>query len=544
MAEEFEDIYYYVAATVGAAYVHTVFLCVPDEFARTKQDAQDFASCHGWIEQAERDSSILIVPLAPEGWAKQPTSHLMSLFKKYATAFFAPSGVAIPGRGLPGQLWLWEPMVYVAGYGEGATYAADVLVAEPGFAAATVLVGGRASSLEAADRETSCWVVPQHSDAYHKINREVPVAAWLVGEDDDGGALRGYLAQVDQATAHSTVTYQGREIEVAENPTEPAWHIWSTPDLALDDPAIARIAVQEFFSRVYRWKGGPDGTLKVHTSKAEFLGGAFYKHGTIHEGGLDYPYAVHLPAGLGRGDVRGLPLVLSIHGRGEGIWSYAEKNGWEALADETRAFVTVSPDSLYEIWVGKRDMHALELLVKQVLADFELDPERVYVTGFSNGGMMTYQASTTMPQLFAAASPWNSPAGNAGLPGFAEYFVNPDFASLGCEMPLWAFYGDRDTKIPYDEGAFLSDGFFACNGTSREQRLELDPVVAFPEARGYRESERMPSWAWRNAQGSTRIGLTLVRDVPHGSIWDEARAAWEFMSRFRRPAGSKRVVEL
>lgn len=164
-----------------------------------------------------------------------------------------------------------------------------------------------------------------------------------------------------------------------------------------------------------RWKGGPDGDLKPHCSKYEFYGDSIYDHGVLHSNGLDYPYAVHIPAGLTHEDVKGLPLVLSPHGRGEGIWSYVEKNGWEALVDETCAFVSVSPDSLYETWSCDRDMGVVEPLVKRVLEDYELDAEGVYVTGFSNGSSMTTQASTTLPGLFASASPWNGPTGNKNL---------------------------------------------------------------------------------------------------------------------------------
>ena len=38
--------------------------------------------------------------------------------------------------------------------------------------------------------------------------------------------------------------------------------------------------------------------------------------------------------------------------------------------------------------------------------------------------------------------------------------------------------------------------------------------------------------------------LTTARDMPHGAIADEARAAWAFVSRFTRPEGSHTVEEV
>ena len=60
------------------------------------------------------------------------------------------------------------------------------------------------------------------------------------------------------------------------------------------------------------------------------------------------------------------------------------------------------------------------------------------------------------------------------------------------------------------------------------------------ESRG----ERLTSRVFANADGSVRVGLTTARDMPHGAIADEARAAWAFMSRFTRPEGSHTVEEV
>jgi hypothetical protein len=34
-----------------------------------------------------------------------------------------------------------------------------------------------------------------------------------------------------------------------------------------------------------------------------------------------------------------------------------------------------------------------------------------------------------------------------------------------------------------------------------------------------------------------------MKDMPHGAIYDQSRAAWAFLKRFSRPEGSKKVID-
>lgn len=41
--------------------------------------------------------------------------------------------------------------------------------------------------------------------------------------------------------------------------------------------------------------------------------------------------------------------------------------------------------------------------------------------------------------------------------------------------------------------------------------------------------------------GVARVAVTTMRDMPHGAIHDESRAVWDFLKRFRRLAGRKKI---
>ena len=197
------------------------------------------------------------------------------------------------------------------------------------------------------------------------------------------------------------------------------------------------------FEHVIRWKDGPDGTLRFHPTRTEYYGDGEYQISSVCIATLDYPYGVRLPKGMTKAEATGLPLVYSVHGRGEPAWMFCAKNGWDVLQDETRDFVLVVPDSPGNIWQLERDADAFAAMTEKICAEYALDRSRVYLTGFSNGGSITREVGTTHPDWFAAISPWNGPV----LPGgglMANTAIAPTLAESGCELPYWVCVGDSD----------------------------------------------------------------------------------------------------
>jgi hypothetical protein len=60
----------------------------------------------------------------------------------------------------------------------------------------------------------------------------------------------------------------------------------------------------------------------------------------------------------------------------------------------------------------------------------------------------------------------------------------------------------------------------------------------------YTDGERFQTFLYHNTAGRSRVCFTLMKNMPHGAVYDESRAAWEFLKRFSRPNGSKRVIEI
>ena len=513
------EFYVYVSTRACADPVRTVILCAPDACARTREDVSAFARTSGWMDEVEHDGGVLIAPVVADGWHNAPADLARDAYLTMRRSLRAPSCMSIPGRA--GGLWAWEPLIDLVGYSEGAAHAAQVLVAHPSFAAAAILVDGFATDLSAGDEPSDHWFVANPSPAYHALNREVPVAAWLMGSACD----------------ESFVTY-------LRGCGAPEWALRVSPELGGCGPELAHRAMGEFLTHVMRWKNSPDGELSWRGSREEFFLGDRFEHDCVEVGLNSYHYAVHLPAGMTREEAAGLAVVFSIHGRGEPTWLFSDKNGWEDLADELREFMVVLPDSPYNLWVADRDAEVLGLIIDKLAETYGCDRTRVYVTGFSNGAAYTCQQATTRPWLFAAASPWNCPPEEAIVSsGLGQYLYSSFAQDEGYEMPFFVIAGDSDDKGLPDRSCDLPT-VLPLNRCDEQSEAIWDGSFCYLPERGYREGDRITTRVFSNAYGDVRVGVTQVRDMPHGAIADEARAAWEFMRRFRRLLGAKYVKEV
>ena len=107
-------------------------------------------------------------------------------------------------------------------------------------------------------------------------------------------------------------------------------------------------------------------------------------------------------------------LVVMLHGGGDTAVDARRDYLWEDIA-MSEDFAVVYPDGIGGSWNaggccdpaaedGVDDVAFLTALVSELLATQPINPARVYVTGFSNGGLMAYRLACET-DLFAAIAP-------------------------------------------------------------------------------------------------------------------------------------------
>jgi len=167
---------------------------------------------------------------------------------------------------------------------------------------------------------------------------------------------------------------------------------------------------------------------------------------------------VYVPAGYA--DSTSWPVILFLHGAGE--------RGSDGLLQTTVGLapairqaparfpaITVLPQAPEDSqWVGAPADAAL-LALRQTMAEFRTDSDRVYLTGLSMGGHGVWYLAYRHPDLFAAIAPicgWITEL--AGFRGSVPV-VPPDSGSpvpaLARHLrsvPIWIFHGEMDGTVP------------------------------------------------------------------------------------------------
>lgn len=113
-------------------------------------------------------------------------------------------------------------------------------------------------------------------------------------------------------------------------------------------------------------------------------------------------YIVYAPKNLGSQR----PLLISCHGMNQDAGYQKGMLQIEAIAD-TAKFVTVFPNGIDRGWdiSGDRDLRFVQAIIDEMAAKYDIDRNRVYLSGFSMGGMFTYHAMNRMADKIAAFAP-------------------------------------------------------------------------------------------------------------------------------------------
>ncbi len=159
-----------------------------------------------------------------------------------------------------------------------------------------------------------------------------------------------------------------------------------------------------------------------------------------------------------------LPLLIVLHGgagSGEQIQRLSEM---DEDADEF-GFVVAYPDGSGRLedrlftWNGMHccgyayennidDVGFISLLIDNLLSHYAIDPDRVYMTGISNGGIMAYRAAAELADKVAGIAPIAGTIGgqvNADGPVMIPLTPNSPVAVI-------AFHGIQDQHVLYEGG--------------------------------------------------------------------------------------------
>jgi poly(hydroxyalkanoate) depolymerase family esterase len=187
-------------------------------------------------------------------------------------------------------------------------------------------------------------------------------------------------------------------------------------------------------------------------------------------------YKLYIPSGY---DGRALPLLVMLHGCRQTADDFAAGTGMNRLAEEHVCFVAYPEQSaganVAKCWNwfrptdqqrGRGEPALIAGITRQIMADYCVDPRRVYVAGLSAGAAAAAIMGTAYPDLYAAIGVHSGLACGAAsdlpsaLAAMRQGKMAPSLRTTaiftdeqkGRIVPTIVFHGDRDMTVHPDNG--------------------------------------------------------------------------------------------
>jgi polyhydroxybutyrate depolymerase len=205
----------------------------------------------------------------------------------------------------------------------------------------------------------------------------------------------------------------------------------------------------------------------------------------IDSGGQVRFYRLHVPPGYQPGAPAA--VLLGFHGGGGNATGFADSTGLLETAD-AHGFLAVFPEGsgpfapplfTLQTWNAGNccgyamdhqvdDVGFVRDLLDDLARDYAIDLNRIYATGLSNGGMISYRLAVELGDRIAAAAPVAAALGVDAAP------ARP--------IPLLVFHGALDTNVPWQGGvgSGLSGTDFKSQAESLAPFLEVNQAQPAP----------------------------------------------------------------
>ena len=185
-----------------------------------------------------------------------------------------------------------------------------------------------------------------------------------------------------------------------------------------------------------------------------------------------------------------LPLVVAMHGLEGNARQFAEDTEWPEAARDN-GFVVAFAQGVEDSWNaggccgpaqqgGVNDVAYIDALINQMVAEEGADPQRVYLHGYSNGGMFTFLYACLAPDDLAGAASYAGTNFSDCRPDGSVDFMQVS----GSEDPVVPVLGGKSEvpdvpEVPSVEQSLLDMAEAA--GCQNFDGLELNGILSFQE---------------------------------------------------------------
>ena len=218
---------------------------------------------------------------------------------------------------------------------------------------------------------------------------------------------------------------------------------------------------------------------------------------------------VYAPSGI----EKNRPLIIQMHGMNQDAPYQKNAAKWEPIADTAR-FVVVFPNGENKAWDigGDKDLNFIKVIINEMYQKYGIDKNRVYVSGFSMGGMMSYHVANKMGDQIAAIAPVSG-GGGVNSPKRA--------------MPIMHTHGTTDDVVNYNT---LKGWVNAQKCSSNSQKIKPYPSTKPGSAASLE--------IWSGCTDGVEVRLLTIDGKGHWYSMDEAVSVntsveiWNFVKNY------------
>ncbi|MBI2487855.1 MAG: hypothetical protein HYW01_13130 [Deltaproteobacteria bacterium] len=173
-------------------------------------------------------------------------------------------------------------------------------------------------------------------------------------------------------------------------------------------------------------------------------------YGSMEFGGIERTYRIHVPPSYD--ETKPAPLLLVFHGLGGDGKEMESATKFNDISDR-RGFIVVYPNGYKSSWSdgsgaspasreGIDDVGFVSALIDKLAKELRIDLNRVYATGFSNGGLFAQRLACELSDKIAAI---------ASVGGTMAEKLSP-----GCDpnraVSVMHTHGTEDSIVPWEGG--------------------------------------------------------------------------------------------
>lgn len=171
---------------------------------------------------------------------------------------------------------------------------------------------------------------------------------------------------------------------------------------------------------------------------------------SIFSGGQYRDFRLYVPNAY-TGD-QAVPLLLNLHGYSSDNFGQSLYANFNPIAD-TAGFITVLPNGTIDgfglrFWncfvapgSGVDDVAFISELIDSISAAYNIDPQRIYSTGMSNGGFMSYALACELSERIAAIASVTGTIDKDRL----------SYCAPTHQIPVMHIHGTNDPTVPYGD---------------------------------------------------------------------------------------------